>query len=335
MVDFYEVSYKDKGIEAAKKTKSDYYDIFTNEKGEPYSQHFGMLIANWYRTEWQYSNYTDYEALNISEKYYQYLIDVEPDNTIWRIYLFGIYEEAYHYGNIDNEKYFEKAEQLYRDYTPTDDVYDSMYINYELAVLYNDKWHNDLSDYKYYYMAEDTLYNTLDFQLQLEPNYTFSQYGLIDCYELLLDVYATKYELDGDDEGFNNLKNMMLEQVPVVYANEILYMENETNKPYKHNQKLLDLAIAYYYIWQLDTSDMQYFEKAEQIHLNVLELAPDYAQLFVLGEMYTKKWLMDKDDVQYKVKAIECFNELIESEPMMYNILKDEINDELKILGLY
>lgn len=315
------------------KTAEELIDILTKETGEPYAPKFAIFLADNYFNDWEDSDFTNQEAFDKAEYYYKYLIEAFPEDR-WEDDLARLYEYACYYGETYKEEYFEKAETLYRDNMLDNPAYYKEDVHFYLAVLYINRWNYDLSDYTYYYMAESELYDALEFEVDARLNDEYSPFSPEECYSLLFELCTMKFNIDGDDEGFKVLESVILEQLPIVYANEISYIESGSDEYYERIKNLSELANSYYYLWQMDTTDTQYFEKLEEIQLKLLELRPGEVSLFYVGEMYTQRWLTDKDDVQYKIKAIQYFNEMLEIVEEDDYWSKDAVDEMFKMLEM-
>lgn len=327
LINFYKYCYEYIGIECFDKIEEQYLEILKRETDEEEKSNIIMKMGELYQDIWITSEYVDNRAFEKTEQSYKYLLDIEPDCTNAQSHLTKLYETAYYFSNVNNEQYFEEAVQSYKDYSKNFELYYKENAYFRLAKLYEDKWNKDKSNYTYYYMAEEAFYNSLDFELGLEKDeYTmtscepelevdrlYSVDNALDVCVSLTELYKAKYEFDGDVEALNTGKNLLLEQIPVLYADEMAYVDGEGDKSYIDTNRVETLGWIYWYVWSLDTNDLQYYEKSEKAYLKLWNSNNDYYALFKLGDLYTERWLLDKNKVEYKEKALQCFDEIFDA----------------------
>lgn len=334
LTNFYaETSYDNDDLDFFNKVEETYSELLKRESKEEPNAYIPLNIGRSYEYKLDNSGYTDIEAFNKAEYYYNYVLDmnIEPERTSAQSFLIRLYENNYYYGN-DKES-LQKLEQMYEQYPPVPDKYKgNTYFN--LAELYEYEWLKDKSDYTYYYMAEDALYDAIDFQLQLASDNTYLEYNPVEIYTYLVKLYSEKYEFDGDIDSLNRGKNRLLDKIESQYNKEISYINGEVPNSYVDAYDIDKLGSLYHCVWSLDTDDMQYYDYAEKAFL-VVDSQSNYSVLFELGSLYTDRWLIDKSNLEYKLKAIECFEEILYGDSIDYfPWLKEDVYLELEKLEL-
>lgn len=297
LINLYLYAYSRKDIDCIDKMENQFLEISKRETKEEANIEIPMKIGDTFNDIWIASNYTDNEAFEKAEYYYNYALSIKPDNSDILYNLINIHESDYYYGNGSSEENFQKREELYNKYLATIEIHEQYEILFDIGNLYEDKWLLDKSDYTYYYKAENEFNNALELKLALdtEEDDIYWKYDSLEICMSLVGLYTTKYEFDGDTEAINTAKNLLLEQIETTYADEVRYMNSDTKGSYVDEEKLKTLGVYYYYLWELDTDDMQYYEKAEKTFLKALEIENDYWILVSLAELYISKYELDTD----------------------------------------
>lgn len=294
LINFYEYAYRYNDVDCIDKIEKQFLEISKRESKEEYNIDIPIKIGDIFKDIWYSSDYTDNEAFDKAEYYYNYALSIEPENSDALYELIVLYNSDYYYRNNNSDENFKKLENLYIKYLPTVEAYEQSDVLFDLGCLYEDKWLLDKSDYTYYYMAEDEFYLALESSSNLDNN-IYQIYDSLNICMYLVELCTAKYEFDGDTEAINNAKNLLLEQISTSCIDEVAYMNSDVTYSYVNKEKLEILGVLYYYLWELNTDDVQYYEKAEKTFLESLDSENDYWVLTKLTELYSDKYALDGD----------------------------------------